>query len=85
MGTKLDEVHDAVIWIKSKMESGEVLCKTKHDVLDKRVDSIHEIVRGDDGLEKRFDRFENKAIGFTVAAMLIGQIAGSYLVEWIKK
>ena len=89
---KIDDIHEAVITIKAKMEAKDIVCVVKHEALDKRITGLHDRVLGEDGLEskhdnleKRFDRFENKAIAFCAAAVFLGQLVAPYVMEWIKK
>ena len=87
---KIDEIHDAVIQIKSDMAAGKVVCATVHKAVDERITGLHRSLKGNGqpGLEQkheelktRFNNLENKIIAWACVAIFIGQIVGPKLLS----
>lgn len=80
---KIDEIHDAVIQIKSDMAAGKIVCANVHEIINGRLEVLHRAIKGNGqpGLEQkhqdlvtRFDKFETKIIIWASVATFAGQI-----------
>lgn len=80
---KIAEIHDMMLTLTLQFSAFKDACKVKHEAIDSTIDDHHKGLYGNGrpGIIERFNKFENRAIGYTIAAMMVMQIVGPRIVK----
>ena len=87
---KIDEIHTAVIQMKSDLAADRKICGITHSSVNGRIEGIHRklVGNGQPGLEQnlqtltaRFDKFETKFIAYATAAILVVQVVAPHIAK----
>lgn len=80
---KIDEMHDIMLMLRADLTAFKESCRVRHETLNVTIDDHNKDLYGNGkpGIIDRFNKFENRAIGYTIAAMMVMQIIGPKIVK----